>query len=90
MMERFRPSLEEGSPIQAQSSALDYIGKRGSAIEVSRRQRIQYARDILQKEVIIFSILLIVYHQFAHLLTFFRCCLMLEFKKITKQRKRFL
>jgi DNA-directed RNA polymerase II subunit RPB2 len=52
MMERFRPSLEEASPIQNQSVALDYIGKRGSAINVGRRERIQYARDILQKELL--------------------------------------
>lgn len=52
MMERFRPSLEEATPIQNQSTALDYIGKRGSAVNVSRRERIQYARDILQKEVL--------------------------------------
>jgi len=52
MMERFRPSLEESSPIQNQSVALDYIGKRGSAQNVTRRERIQYAREILQKEVL--------------------------------------
>ena len=52
MMERFRPSLEEASPIQNQSVALDYIGKRGSAVNVGRRERIQYAKDVLQKEVL--------------------------------------
>lgn len=52
MMERFRPSLEEASPIQNQIVALDYIGTRGSAQNVSRRERVQYARDILQKEVL--------------------------------------
>ena len=52
MMERFRPSLEESSPIQNQSTALDYIGKRGSAENVERKQRIQYAREILQKETL--------------------------------------
>jgi len=52
MMERLRPSLEEASPIQNQATALDYIGKRGSAINVTRRERVQYARDILQKEVL--------------------------------------
>ena len=29
MMERFRPSLEEATPIKHQNVALDYIGKRG-------------------------------------------------------------
>jgi DNA-directed RNA polymerase II subunit RPB2 len=52
MMERFRPSLEEASPIQHQSVALDYIGKRGSAINATRRERIQYAREILQREML--------------------------------------
>eukprot|EP00605_Chrysophyceae_sp_TOSAG23-4_P000632 GSChrysophyteH1.ASY1.ANO1.713.1 assembled CDS len=52
MMERFRPSLEEASPIQSQLVALDYIGKRGGATNVGRRERVQYAREILQKEVL--------------------------------------
>ena len=52
MMERFRPSLEEAAPIQNGLVALDYIGKRGSAINVTRKERIQYAREILQKEVL--------------------------------------
>lgn len=52
MMERFRPSLEEAAPIQHQSVALDYIGKRGSAINATRRERIQYAREILQREML--------------------------------------
>ena len=52
MMERFRPSLEEAAPIQNQIVALDYIGKRGSAANVMRRERVQYARDILQKEML--------------------------------------
>lgn len=51
-MERFRSSLEEASPIQHQSVALDYIGKRGSANAATRRERIQYARDILQREML--------------------------------------
>ena len=52
MMEKFRPSLEEAAPIQHQSVALDYIGKRGSANNVTRRERIQYAREILQREML--------------------------------------
>lgn len=52
MMERFRPSLEEAQPIQNNIVALDYIGKRGSAINVGRKERVQYARGILQKEVL--------------------------------------
>ena len=52
MMERFRPSLEDASPVQNQVVALDYIGKRGSAINVGRKERVQYAREILQKELL--------------------------------------
>ena len=32
--------------------ALDYIGKRGSSIGVPRDKRIQYAREILQRELL--------------------------------------
>lgn len=52
MMERFRPSLEEARNIRTEAEALDYIGKRGNAEGVVRRERIQYARDILQKETL--------------------------------------
>ena len=44
-------SPEEAMPVKHQNVALDYIGKRGSAINVGRRERVQYAREILQKEV---------------------------------------
>ena len=30
--------------------ALDYIGKRGNSVGVTREKRIKYAREILQKE----------------------------------------
>jgi DNA-directed RNA polymerase II subunit RPB2 len=52
MMERFRPSLEEASPIRSEAAALDFIGKRGNADGVVRKERIQYAREVLQKEVL--------------------------------------
>ncbi len=32
--------------------ALDYIGKRGSTIGATKEKRIQYARDLLQKELL--------------------------------------
>jgi hypothetical protein len=38
MMERFRPSLEEASPIRNEAIALDYIGKRGNADNVIRKE----------------------------------------------------
>ncbi|KAK3011556.1 hypothetical protein RJ639_011272 [Escallonia herrerae] len=52
MMELVRPSLEEAFVIQNQQVALDYIGKRGSTIGVSREKRIKYAKDILQREML--------------------------------------
>lgn len=32
--------------------ALDYIGKRGSTVGATRDKRVQYARDLLQKELL--------------------------------------
>eukprot|EP00741_Cyanophora_paradoxa_P010476 tig00000158_g10129.t1 len=52
MMELLRPSLEEGFLIQTQEVALDYIGKRGPTTGVSKEKRIQYAKDILIKEML--------------------------------------
>jgi len=52
MMDMFRPSLEEAFVIQRQDIALDFIGRRGSAKDVTRKERIQYAEGILQKEVL--------------------------------------
>ena len=52
MMEALRPSIEEAYPIQSQEVALDFIGKRGSAVGVVRDKRIQYAREILQRELL--------------------------------------
>lgn len=52
LMERFKPSLEEAFVIQEQEVALDFIGRRGSAINVSKSDRIRYAQDILQKEML--------------------------------------
>ncbi|PRW61164.1 DNA-directed RNA polymerase II subunit RPB2 isoform B [Chlorella sorokiniana] len=52
MMEALRPSIEEAFPIQSQDVALDYIGKRGSTIGATKETRIQYARELLQKELL--------------------------------------
>nr|XP_043625222.1 DNA-directed RNA polymerase II subunit RPB2-like [Erigeron canadensis] len=52
MMELLRPSLEEAFVIQNQQVALDYIGKRGVTVGVTKEKRIKYARDILQKEML--------------------------------------
>lgn len=52
MMDLFRPSLEEAFVIQRQDVALDFIGRRGSARDVTKEDRIRYAQSILQKEVL--------------------------------------
>lgn len=52
MMDLFRPSLEEAFVIQRQDVALDFIGRRGSARDVTKDDRIRYASAILQKEVL--------------------------------------
>lgn len=50
MLEMLKPCVEEGFVIQDREVALDFIGRRGSALGIRREKRIQYARDILQKE----------------------------------------
>ncbi|KAL0300723.1 UNVERIFIED_CONTAM: DNA-directed RNA polymerase II subunit RPB2 [Sesamum radiatum] len=52
MMELLRPSLEEAFVIQNQQVALDYIGKRGATVGVTREKRIKYAKEILQREML--------------------------------------
>lgn len=52
MMSQLRPSMEEASLITMQMDALDYIGRRGSAVNVGKAERVRYAKDILQKELL--------------------------------------
>ncbi|KAK4799955.1 hypothetical protein SAY86_025320 [Trapa natans] len=52
MLELLRPSLEEAFVIQNQEVALDYIGKRGSTVGVTKEKRMKYAKEILQKEML--------------------------------------
>mmetsp|Transcript_16869 Transcript_16869/g.68060 ORF Transcript_16869/g.68060 Transcript_16869/m.68060 type:complete len:944 (+) Transcript_16869:754-3585(+) len=52
MLEMLRPSLDEAFVVQNQTIALDFIGRRGSAVNVSRSKRIKYAKDLLQREVL--------------------------------------
>lgn len=49
LMEALRPSLEEAEPIKDMTIALDYIGKRGAAVGVTKDKRIMYARELLEK-----------------------------------------
>ena len=52
MLDALRPSIEEAFPVQAQETALDYIGKRAGAAGAARAERIAFARDILHKELL--------------------------------------
>ena len=45
MMDLFRPSLEEAFVIQRQEIALDFIGRRGSARDVTKDDRIRYFKS---------------------------------------------
>ncbi|ODV95053.1 hypothetical protein PACTADRAFT_50877 [Pachysolen tannophilus NRRL Y-2460] len=50
MLEMLKPCVEEAFVIQDRETALDFIGRRGNALGIRREKRIQYAKDILQKE----------------------------------------
>ena len=52
MLEMLKPSIEEAFVIQDESIALDFIGKRGSAIGANREKRILYAKDVLRREML--------------------------------------
>ncbi|XP_051176598.1 DNA-directed RNA polymerase II subunit RPB2 [Leptopilina boulardi] len=52
MMEMVKPSLDEAFSIQEQNVALDFIGARGAKAGVKKENRIKYAREILQKEML--------------------------------------
>nr|PIM05069.1 DNA-directed RNA polymerase II RPB2 [Toxoplasma gondii COUG] len=47
-----KPSLEEGFDYSSQDVCLDFIGKRGPTVGAQREKRIQYARELLRKEVL--------------------------------------
>lgn len=51
MLEMLKPCVEEGFVIQQEEVALDFIGRRG-VLGIRREKRIQYARDILTKELL--------------------------------------
>jgi DNA-directed RNA polymerase II subunit RPB2 len=52
IVELLKPSLEEAFEIQTQDVALDFIGRRGSAEGVTKNKRIQYTKEILQREML--------------------------------------
>jgi len=52
MLNACRKSIEDAAPINTQEMALDYIAKRGPTMGATRDVRIQYARELLQKELL--------------------------------------
>mmetsp|Transcript_11674 Transcript_11674/g.23007 ORF Transcript_11674/g.23007 Transcript_11674/m.23007 type:complete len:1240 (+) Transcript_11674:630-4349(+) len=52
MMDKFRSSLEEAFVVQDRRVALDFIGRRGSVTSIGRAQRIEYARQLMEKELL--------------------------------------
>jgi DNA-directed RNA polymerase II subunit RPB2 len=52
MLELLKPCIEEAFVIQDKDVALDFIGKRGMTIGVTRDRRMKYAGEILQKEML--------------------------------------
>lgn len=52
MLNACRLSIEDAASINTQDDALDYIAKRGPTIGATRDTRIQYARELLQKELL--------------------------------------
>lgn len=47
-----KPCLEDAFPIQSRDVALDFIGRRGTVAALTREKRINYAQEILQKEML--------------------------------------
>lgn len=52
MLERFRPSLEEADLIRSREVALDYIGKRGNTPYALRAERINFAVELVHRELL--------------------------------------
>jgi len=52
MLNACRKSIEDAAIIQTQEEALDYIAKRGPTMGATKDSRIQYARELLQKELL--------------------------------------
>jgi len=52
MLNACRNSIEDSSPINTQELALDFLAKRGPTMGASKDIRIQYARELLQKELL--------------------------------------
>ncbi|KAJ3363078.1 DNA-dependent RNA polymerase II [Allomyces arbusculus] len=52
MLEMLKPSIDNAFTIQEREVALDFIGKRGRNIGLTRDKRIRYAHDLLERELL--------------------------------------
>ncbi|KAG4106888.1 DNA-directed RNA polymerase II subunit RPB2 [Neocallimastix lanati (nom. inval.)] len=52
MLEMLKPCIEDAFVIQDKEIALDFIGKRGTTVGVTKEKRMRYAAEILQKELL--------------------------------------
>ncbi|KAJ3253998.1 DNA-dependent RNA polymerase II [Boothiomyces macroporosus] len=52
MLNMLKPCIEEAFVIQGEEVALDFIGKRGTTVGVTKERRVKLAADILQKEML--------------------------------------
>lgn len=52
MLNLMKPTLEDALDFTTQDACLDFIGKRGPTVGAPRDKRIQYAKDLLRKEVL--------------------------------------
>lgn len=52
MLALLRPSLEETFEFFSQDVCLDFIGKRGPTVGATREKRIQYAKELFEKELL--------------------------------------
>eukprot|EP00450_Noctiluca_scintillans_P014548 CAMPEP_0194524266 /NCGR_PEP_ID=MMETSP0253-20130528/59388_1 /TAXON_ID=2966 /ORGANISM="Noctiluca scintillans" /LENGTH=1166 /DNA_ID=CAMNT_0039368879 /DNA_START=15 /DNA_END=3515 /DNA_ORIENTATION=- len=52
MINALRNSVEDAAPVSTQEMALDFIAKRGPTVGATKDIRIQYARELLQKELL--------------------------------------
>ncbi|KAI9149844.1 DNA-dependent RNA polymerase II [Blastocladiella emersonii ATCC 22665] len=52
MMEMLKPCIEHADIIHDREVALDYIGRRGRNTNLPRDQRIRYAHDLLERELL--------------------------------------
>lgn len=52
LIERFRPSLVEAAAIATQEAALNFISVRGNAEGAQRRDRLRYAMEVLERDML--------------------------------------